>query len=402
MRMQKVGMSALMIQNGKGGIGKWVLSILKEWSKRTTPFVIRVYIFKIDRELFAEFEETQNVEVVEVSDKLASPVLNWLWHQIVLPWICLVDGLDAVHIPSYRRMPVWTPCPAIATIHDLAPFENKDKYDWKRNLFATRVVPFIARRMKAVIAVSKTTSQAIGQYLNLKDEKISVIYNGIEPHEFHNNPSPQEWTSLSGKYGLNDKYWLYVSRIEHPAKNHVRLIHAFEAFCDSIDDGDDWQLVFAGADWHGSDEVHERIQDSLRKNQIVTTGFIEADDVAPLYRGAFGLAFVSLSEGFGIPLIEGMACGTPVIASGQKAIGEVMGECGIRVDVYRPESIASAMESLASNSDKYQDLVMNGLDRANRFQWSQAVTEIIDVYRNVLNTEQQIEKSEFLQQAECE
>lgn len=389
MAQNVIGLSALMIAGGRGGIGKWVRQVLLELRKIPSDFEFEVHVLRKDYPFLSDLESPGGggrIKMIVVSEVFRGALINWFWHQFIWPVWAIVRQYRCVHSPSYRRMPLWMPCPMVATIHDMAPFIMSQRYDWLRTWVTRWAVPFIARRMSAVVAVSSDTAGSIIHFLNVCPSRIKVLYNGVDHGEFEQNISMDSISHLSLKYGFSSRYWVYVSRIEHPGKNHCAVIEAFELFCDEQFDGMNWSLVFAGADWDGSDVVHERIHKSCRKEQIHSLGFIEQSELVILYRGAFGQIFGSLSEGFGIPIIEAMASGVPVIASGDGAVGEIMGSAGIRADVRNPFEMAQTMSHLVSRPDLRLHQIELGYEQSHKFNWSDVAAGLIGIYANCIES----------------
>ena len=210
----------------------------------------------------------------------------------------------------------------------------------------------------------------------MEDQK--VILNGID-HTRFNLGNKVEATEYAGqRWGLNQPFFLYVSRLEHPAKNHVRLIEAFDRFKKRT--GSDWQLVFAGSDWHGAEHIHAAVKASSHSADIRTLGFVEDSALPDLYRAASCMAYPSLFEGFGLPPVEAMACGTPVISSIAGSLDEVVGNAAQIVNPEDVGDIAEAMQFIAMNDERRAHLVRVGLKNAQRFDWSKNAEQVMAAY----------------------
>jgi len=201
----------------------------------------------------------------------------------------------------------------VATIHDLAPFHLTGKYDWKRMFYGRVVVKRLARRQDAVIAVSEGTARDLKTFFGLGPDRVTVIWNGIDHQRFQPGDTTAAKSDAARRWGIDQPFFLYVSRLEHPAKNHVRLIEAFNQFKAAT--RSPWLLVFAGSDWHGAETIHAAAKASPFSSAIRPLGFVSDADLPSLYHATDVFVYPSLFEGFGFPPIEAMACGIPVISS---------------------------------------------------------------------------------------
>ena len=285
-------------------------------------------------------------------------------------------------------------CPGVATIHDLAPFHVPGKYDRARMFYARHVARWLATRQKQILTISQTTADDIRRFLGVSAERINVIFNGIDHERFHPGDAEEARRFVTEHYGLRKPYFIYVSRLEHPSKNHVRLIEAFNAFRSQIESGRDaalrcprWQLVFAGGDWHGADVIHQAARRSPFASEIRSLGFVPAEDLPLLYRAAGACVYPSLFEGFGLPPIEAMACGCPVISSNRGSLGEVVEDAGMQLD---PEDIAAwkmALGRISCDALLHAQLRSPGLIHARQFDWRQTAAATISVYKRALGVE---------------
>ena len=335
----QVGISTSVIQRGRGGVGQYVLALTRALLARGVGARLTLFVLEEDLDLF-DFAKAE-AEIVLVPERYRPAVRNVLWHQVELPALARRHRLDVLHVPSYRRMLWRRPCPLVATIHDLAPFRISRKYDWKRMFYGQVVARRLAARQDKIIAVSQNTAVDLRNFFGLAPEQITVIHNGIDHARFFPADPSSARRSVSERYGVSAKYFLYVARLEHPGKNHIRLVTAFEEFKAATKSG--WQLVLAGSDWSGAEAIHERISRSPCQRDIRCLGFVPDSQIPDLYRAAEVFVYPSLYEGFGMPPVEAMACGCPVISSSRGALGEVLGDSAAVVD---PEEVHSMAKQL--------------------------------------------------------
>ena len=376
----KIGLSTSVIQHGKTGVAQYVFSLVKALLPYAHKHEFTLFVLEQDADLF-EFAR-DDMRLVPVSEKFRPPIKDILWHQIELPRLARRLNLDLLHIPSYRRM-IWQhPCRLVATIHDLAPFHVPHKYDWRRMFYARTCVRRLVRRQHEIIAISHTTARDISHFFQIALDSINVVYNGIDHAHFNAGDRSEAQRLVSDRYGLERPYFIYVSRLEHPAKNHVRLVTAFNTFKSSC--SSPWQLVFAGGDWHGSEIIHAAIRQSPFAGDIRSLGFVPAEDIPLLYRAAGACVYPSLYEGFGLPPLEAMACGCPVVSSNRGSLGEIVGEAAIQLDPEDLKAWKLALTRISSDASLREQLRSKGLEHAEQFDWRKSAAGTIAVYQRAL------------------
>jgi glycosyltransferase involved in cell wall biosynthesis len=276
------------------------------------------------------------------------------------------------------------PIPQVATIHDCAPFILREKYDFFRGFFGRSIVPRIARQVDHIITVSDTTARDVVSFMKVPADQITAIPNGID-HSMFRPQDPQAIEDFRRRHRLNEPFFLYVARLEHPAKNHLRLIQAFESL---LSEGSfSGQLIMPGAPWHGASIIEEAVSRSPFRDRIRLEGFVDNLELPLWYAAAEALIFPSLMEGFGLPLLEAQACSTRIACSNSTSLPEVSGPAGLLFDGLNPASITDAMRQLATMSTtERRAREIQGIDWAAGFTWSAHATRAIDAYRRVLDS----------------
>lgn len=375
----KVLLSAGMIQGGRSGVGRYVIALGEALVRGEQSVDLHVAGLDADRGLFPWLRDDRWVSIPAA---MCGGAANLWWHQVSLNGVVRKLGIDLVHIPSYRRM-MWTcAVPQVATIHDCAPFILREKYDFARGFFGRVVVPMIARRVQRVIAVSETTGKDVVKWMRVPEAKVTVVPNGID-HGMFQPPGADAVEEFRRRKNLREPFFLYVARLEHPAKNHVRLIHAFEKLLDA--GAFKGQLILPGAPWHGSEVIERAVGASRFRDRIRLEGFVDNDDLPLWYAAAEALVFPSLMEGFGLPLLEAQACGTRIACADSTSLPEVAGPVGILFDGRDEISIATAMTSLATMDEgERRKREALGIEWAGRFTWSAHASEAARIYRETL------------------
>lgn len=375
----RIGISTLMVQRGKTGVAQYLFALLNALREQPHRHQFSLFVLEQDLALFDFLGSSMTL--ISVPEQYRPPVRNILWHQRHLPALVRGHELRVLHIPSYRRLLWPRPCPMVATIHDLAPFHIPGKYDWKRMFYGRVVVRWLARRQDGIIAVSHNTARDLTRYFGLPERRITVIHNGIDHDRFRSGSIAEAKAEAARKFGLRGRFFLYVARLEHPGKNHLRLIEAFNLFKKTT--GADWQLVFGGSDWHGAEVIHSAIRNSNCGQDIRSLGFVEEKALPELYRAADAFVYPSLFEGFGLPPLEAMACGCPVMSSTRGSLEEVIGKAALTVNPEDVCQMAGQLGFMASDQDLRNRLRLAGIEQAARFDWNRAAAQTLNVYEQI-------------------
>jgi len=382
----RIGISTSVIQRGKTGIAQYLFALLRAFLPHAEENHFMLFVLEEDLPLFA-FAKNK-MQLVPVPESFRPPVKNILWHQRALPQFARDLDLDVLHVPSYRRMLWPRPCPLVATIHDLAPFRVPKKYSASRMFYGRVVARQLAQRQDAIIAISENTAHDVRQFFDVPLKNLHVIHNGLEHNRFFPGSREQAQAEMAERHQLHKPFFLYVARLEHPGKNHVRLISAFNQFKTAT--GSDWQLVFGGSDWHGAEAVHAAARQSPFASEIRFLGFVRDEDLPNLYRAADAFVYPSLYEGFGMPPIEAMACGCPVICSTNGSLGEVVGNAAAIVDPQDINSIANQLGLLAREASLRECFRRAGLARAKQFDWNRTAAETLSLYGRIAQNEEKV------------
>lgn len=362
----KIGILTFACDAGRSGIGQYLIHLLREFQKINDQ--IDFEIIGHEDELKALLPNTHPFKIHRVSSFWKPPLFNIFWQNIFLPLFCKIHRYDAIFLPAAnRRLPVWLPCPSIGTVHDFSSLHIDGKYDPLRDFYIKRVLPFLIRRLTRAISVSESTKRDIVQYARYPADRISVIYHGVDHDLYYPRDKNESQNRICAKYGIRPPYILYISRIEHPGKNHIRLISAFTQM--KINNDLPHQLVLAGSDWNRADEVHHVAQESPVFNDILFTGFVSDHDLPDLYCGADLFVFPSLYEGFGMPILEAMACGIPVACSNISSLPEVAGEAALLFNPQNESEINNVILKLLQNDDVYKRVELSGLQKTVLYHW---------------------------------
>jgi glycosyltransferase involved in cell wall biosynthesis len=380
----KIAISTSVIQSGRGALKEYVLSLVKALMPHAERHDIYLFILEEDLPLFDFAGGKMNL--VSVPERYRPSVRDIAWHQFVLPRLLHRLKIDVLHVPSYRRMLWSAPCALVATIHDLAQFRIARKYDRLRMLYARVVARQLAHSQDEIIAISQSTAQDVERFFHISPQRTHVIYHGVDSERFAPGDRAQAKADAAARWTLNQPFFLYVSRIEYPAKNHVRLIEAFNQFRAAAKMN--CQLALVGRDCHGSEVVHAAAQASPFTQDIRFLGFVEDAALPTLYRAAEAMVYPSLFEGFGQPPIEAMACGCPVLTSTRGSLAEVVGESAGTFDPECVEEIAAALRRVTTDMEWCAHLRASGIANAQRFRWNENAERVLNVYSKAIERNQ--------------
>ena len=376
----KIGFTTSVIQRGKTGVAQYVFALLRAMLPHAAEHEFNLFIFEEDLPLFDFAKGKMNF--VTVAEKFRPAVKNVLWHQTELPKLAKTLGLDVLHVPSYRRMLWRAPCPLVATIHDLAPFHITGKYDWKRMIYGRVIVKRLARRQDEIIAVSENTARDLQTFFGLGRDRVQVVWNGIDHRRFAPGDVGAAKKSAVEKWKLDRPFFLFVSRLEHPGKNHVRLIEAFNQF--KATTKSDWLLALGGSDWHGAEAIYAAAKNSPFAADIRFLGFVSDAALPELYHATDVFIYPSLFEGFGFPPIEAMASSVPVISSTRGSLREVVADAALTVEPEDISDIAGALAKMAGSADERERWRAKGLVNARRFDWNENAAQTLAIYQRAI------------------
>jgi len=287
---------------------------------------------------------------------------------------------DIYHHPHFD-LPLFQRIKSVVTLHDLKYIRNPHffpEFSALKKIYMKRMIASSARRANRVISASISTRQDIIDIMNIKEDKIDVIYHGLES-KLHGDYSADQRESMIKKYGVDGKYILFVGE-RRPHKNIPNLIKAYKILKNNLHDN--VKLVIIGKKYLNYD-VPEKMVNEFEAGQIVMTDSVTDEELAIFYQGAELLVLPSYYEGFGFPLIEAMSHGIPVIAAHNTSMIEVVGDAGLFIDPDSPGDIADKCEQLISDTILRDVLIRAGKENIERFTWEQAAAQTIAVYKNV-------------------
>lgn len=377
----RIGYLTFGCDRGKSGIGRYAIELLRELSKPRPDIHVDVVGFPDERDVF--LPPGVSLPFIDVDTCYRSPLINVFWHQLHLVGLARRRRWDCIFLPAgNRRLPLAAPCATVGVVHDFSALHVAAKYDAARMFYIRYGLPFLMGRLTRIITISSSSRNDIVTYAKYPDDRITTIFHGVDHGTFRPRDKAEALSRLQKKHRVTDPYILYISRLEHPGKNHVRLIRAFELFKKRT--GLPHQLVLAGSDWDRAAEIHAAAEASSVRDQILFTGFVQGSEMPDFLSGSSAFVFPSLFEGFGMPLLEAMASGIPLACANTSSLPEVAGDAALLFPPDDEAAMADALAELTGNPSRAQDLRERGLRRAAGFTWESTADQTLEVIRKAV------------------
>lgn len=301
------------------------------------------------------------------------------WEQFSLPRAIRNEGLNFLH-STCNTSALNIKVPLLLTLHDIIYLEKIDfkgtAYQNFGNIYRRFLVPKVVEKSKYIITVSHFEKNVISEKLKIPEDKIKVVYNAVN-RKFNNDYSKDSIESAREKYKLPDSFILFLGNTA-PKKNTKNVITAFTQYCQSV--GNPVPLVMLDYDQQLVVQQLAQLKQEALLKHFVFSGFITSDEMPLVYNAATIFLYPSLRESFGLPILEAMACGTPVITSNTSSMPEVGADAAIYVDPFSVDDITKKIEDLFSDTELYNKLVDKGLQRAAAFSWRQSASDLVRIY----------------------
>jgi glycosyltransferase involved in cell wall biosynthesis len=325
-------------------------------------------------------KETANFKIVELKAG-AFPI----WEQIALPKAAAKYGCQLLHCTS-NTAPIFCKVPILITLHDIIYMESSamsllkgegSNYQKFGNIYRRMIVPKVIRKSKKIITVSDFEKNCIGKFFHLEsDKRLTTVYNGVSEY-FKPVTDTIILKAVKEKYNLPDNYFFFLGNT-HPKKNTKGTLAAFSQFLKKT--GRDMKLLMIDYDKTELQKLLQEIGDPGLIERIVLAGYIANTDLPAIYAQSRLFLYPSLRESFGIPLIEAMACGVPVITSNTSSMPEIAGGAAILVDPFKPGEIADAMEKIYDNNGLQAEMINAGITQAAKFSWRAMAEQVLKIY----------------------
>jgi glycosyltransferase involved in cell wall biosynthesis len=302
-----------------------------------------------------------------------NPRVRIPWEQLLAPALLRLGGADVYH-GVLNVMPLACPVPSVVTIHDLSAFLFPQTFRRVNRTYTRWAIRVSCRRAARIIAVSEFTKQEIVRWLRVPPERIAVTYDACDDRFVP--PDPAELERFRRAKGLPERFVLFLGTLE-PRKNIPLLLEAYAQIARSVDA----PLIVAGSKGWLYEPILARAEQLGLGEKLRFAGYVDQAEQHLWYAAATVFAFPSLYEGFGMPPLEAMACGTPVVTSSSSSLPEVVGDAGLMVSPEDPEELADGLHRVLTDGELRAELRARGLVQARRFSWRETAEQTREVYR---------------------
>lgn len=385
----RIGINARVIQERMSGIPRFTLGLIEGLARPETNCEIHLFLLK------RSFASSAIEEQLSDNPNIFLHFSRWsgnsyfsraLWDLIFVGLESRSHRLDLFIGPSFT-IPLTASCPLVVVIYDItlkrAPMPDRRLSSLFFRIFQLYILlPIVMRRAKAVVTLSESTQQDLIKEYHTPVKKIYIIPPGVG-EEFQQLKDTSRIDEVLRRLGIHHSYILCPSALM-PRKNQLVLVEAF-AYLQDFQPGN-YQLVILGSGEAGYlRQVRKRIEYFGLENKVLILPFVSEENLVTLYNGASLCVYPCVYDGFSLPALEAMACGTPVIAANTSSIPEVVGKAGILVDPYKVDEMAEAMYRVLTDQNLQKVLLSKGLDRAKKFSWRKAAEKILALYRSIQN-----------------
>jgi len=310
------------------------------------------------------------------SEKDFSTPQRFWWDQVILPKRAKKSRVDLLHQPSFSA-PFFFSGPRVVTVHDIISILFPASIPFASRMFYSRWMPYSYRAATEIITISQSTKADIQSVLKIPEEKITVIPLAVD-EKFKEKLSPDRVREVREKYKLPENYLLHVGTLE-PRKNLEFLIDVFHELLNQKGN-ESLSLVITGKKGWYFEGLFEKVRELNLGERVIFTGYLDEKDKPALYHGAKIFVFPSLYEGFGLPPLEAMASGVPVISSNTSSMPEVVGEAGILLSPKNKTGWVKAISDVNQNEGLRLDMIQKNIAQVSKFSWEKTAKETVAVY----------------------
>ncbi len=369
-----VGINAHLLTGEAGyrraGIHQYIAQVLRHLPREEDGPAYTVYT-----NYEADFLQQRGITAVSTRLPTENRLFRIIWEQFIWPWQNWRRRVDLLHSMAFV-LPFMSTRPAVVTIYDLSFLHFPDNFPAVQRFYLTGQTRRSAQKAEHIIAISASGKQDVHQFFNIPLHKIDVVYPGVDP--MYRCLPENEVAAFREKQGINGRFILHVGSLQ-PRKNIPLLLEAFAQLADPT-----LQLVLVGGKGWLFDTIFKRVRSLNLIDRVRFTGYVPDDDLPFWYNAADLFVLPSHYEGFGMPIVEAMACGTPVIAADNSSLPEAAGKAGLLFAPDNAADLAKRMANVLYNAQLSDKMRRLGIEHAQTFSWEQAGRETAVIYQKVL------------------
>jgi glycosyltransferase involved in cell wall biosynthesis len=372
----KIAINSLVLDNKKAGVGNYAFNLIKCLSNTFLKDQIDVYVQKDIKGFDCENNLLNYINVKSFNNSFE----RIIFEQLYMPIKYKKGRYDVVHLLDYQSPFFAMGQKYILTIHDLSYFLYHDIFTKAQRFYKKLNTSTGVKKSSAIITVSESTkNDIIKMFPDINEEKINVIPLAVNKKVLGKEISKKEIDAVKQRYGINSEYILFVGTLE-PRKNLVTLIKSFKRISYY---NNQIKLVIVGKKGWLYKDILKKVEDKNIKEKVVFTDYVPEAQLSAIYKGAKLFVFPSIYEGFGLPVLEAMTVGCPVITSYISSLPEVVGNAGILINPEDEMQIADNILMLLNDDNKREELIIKGKKRAEKFSWEKTVELTLQVYEKV-------------------
>lgn len=370
----RIGIDATALPLQPVGAGNYIIHFTQALANLEINDELVIFTYASRQPLFG-IQPGSRVKLIALPE--LSPPRRLIWEQTNLPALIRQYKLDLFHSLHYT-MPVFLPCPNVVTFHDMTFFLYPRLHTMPKRIFFQNMIRYSAKHATALVADSESTRQDAIRLLGLAPERITTVPLGVTA-AYHPVRDLARQDIVRQKYQLPERFILNVGLME-PRKNLPALLRAFSKICEHFPAE---KLVLVGRKGWMVDQVFNLLDSLALLDKVCFTGYVDGEDLPVIYSMADIFVYPTFYEGFGLPVLEAMACGTPVITSNTSSLPEIVGDAGVLLAPDDAEGLATALERLLLNEDERKIRSIRGLELASAFTWERTARLTWQVYQQV-------------------
>ena len=382
MSARRIGIDVTSALTQGGGIGRYTRELIRALISINSADELHLFSARIPDSTPLPESLPSAANVAYHPAPLSERWLYRLWYRLRLPvpvqWT--TGPLDLFHSPDFVLPPTSGNIPTLLTVHDLSFLHYPETFPKALVDYLNRIVPWSVNRATHILADSIATREDLLSLWHIPAEKVTVLYGGVN-EQFRPLEDSKKITAVRQKYGLDERPYVLAVGTVQPRKNYQMLIRAFRPVAMNLSHN----LAFAGGKGWLDEGMRSEVERQGLKERVRFTGFVADEDLPALYSGASLLAFPSLYEGFGLPILEAMACGLPCIISNASSLPEVGGDAAIQLPPTNETMWTEEMLGLLTDEGKQAQMIEAGFAQARSFSWNKAARELVQVYNYLLD-----------------